>query len=278
MVLGNQRGLNPQGEGQGIAAFSHALGHGQKLHAVAKLVGVIHIHALQATDAVGGNGSAIHVAAEGQGGQDRDLVGRVKTVYIRCRIGFGVAQLLGIIEHRVIGGPLLSHAGEDVVRGAVDDAANAVDAVAPQGLLQRLNDGNAATNGGLDQHVHPGGGRGFSDFLTVARDHGLVGGHHGFAGCNCLENQAAGRLQATDHLHHHVHGWVLNHRRWVGGQQAFVQGYGPGTVQIADGNTDQLQFTHQRVTFAGVLEDRSHSTANRAKSQQTHADLCCHPL
>ena len=29
-------------------------------------------------------------------------------------------------------------------------------------------------------------------------------------------------------------------RRWVGGQHAVVQGHGPGAVQIADGNTDQL--------------------------------------
>ena len=112
----------------------------------------------------------------------------------------------------------------------------------------------------------------------MARDHGLVGGHHGFAGCNRLENQAAGRLQATDYLHHHVHRRVLDYRRWIGGQQAFVQGHGPGTVQIADGNTDQLKLTDQRVAFAGGLENRSHPTANRAQPQQTHADLSCHPL
>ena len=150
MVFGDQGGLHAQGERQRIATFGHSLGHGQQLHAVAQLVGVLHIHTLQAADAVGGNRGAIHAAAEGQGGQDRDLVGCIKTVHIRCRIGFGVAQLLGILEHRVIGGPLLCHAGEDVVGGAVDDAADAVDAVAAQRLLQRLDDGNAATNGGFD--------------------------------------------------------------------------------------------------------------------------------
>ena len=67
--------------------------------------------------------------AVGQARQDRDLVGGIPALHIRGRIGFGVAQALGIGEHIGVGRPLHGHAAEDVVGGAVDDAAHPLDAV-----------------------------------------------------------------------------------------------------------------------------------------------------
>src|SRR5947199_223049 len=65
----------------------------------------------------------------------------------------GVGQLLGLAQGLVEGRALLGHAGEDEVRRAVDDAQDALHAVAGQRLAQRANEGNATGDRRFEQEV-----------------------------------------------------------------------------------------------------------------------------
>ena len=194
----------------------HRLGHGQKLHHIAKLLGVGDVAGIELVDPLCWDGLAGHRTAVGQARQNCDLVGGISPLHISSGVGFGVAQPLGVGQHVWVGGPLSRHAAEDVVGGAVDDAAHPLDPVGSQGLLQGLDDRDAATYGGFDQHVDPTAGGGGGDLLAITRNHGLVGGYYRFASCNRPQDQGAGRLQATHHLHHDVDRRVVDHGFWVG--------------------------------------------------------------
>ncbi len=111
---------------------AHLFGHRQQFHHEAQLGGVGHIAGIEPVDPLGGDAAAGDRPAEGQPGQDGDLVSRIGALHVGGGIGLGVAQPLGLGQHLGVGGPLVGHAAEDVVGGAVDDAAHPLDAVAPR--------------------------------------------------------------------------------------------------------------------------------------------------
>jgi len=53
---------------------------------------------------------------------------------VEGRIGFGVAQALGFLEHHVKVQALVAHLGQDEVGGAVDDAGDPLECGWPSGL------------------------------------------------------------------------------------------------------------------------------------------------
>jgi len=85
-----------------------------------------------------------HALAEGERGQNGQFVRGIVAVHIGARIGLGVAQLLGLGQDCIKVGAVGRHLGQDVVGGAVDNADGALEAVGAQGVLERLDDGNAA--------------------------------------------------------------------------------------------------------------------------------------
>ena len=271
VVFRQQGGMHAHIERQRLT-LPLPLGHRQQLHHVAQLGGVSHVTGLEAIDALGGDRLAGHRAAIGQARQDRDLVGGIAALHIGSRIGLGITQPLGIGEHVAIGGALISHAAEDVIRGAIDDAAHPLDAVAPKRLLQRLDDRDAAAHRRLNQHIHAalGGGRG--NLLAVAGDHRLVRGHHRLAGGNRPQDQAAGRLQAAHHLHHDLHGRIVDHRLGAGGEQLRIEFQGAGAVEIAHRHPAQRQFSHQGMAALRTHEDRGHARPHCSQPQQANTD------
>ena len=62
------------------------------------------------------------------------LVGRIVALDVEGRIGFGIAEPLGVLEAFLEGQAFRLHAGQDVVAGAVEDAEDAGDRVAGQGF------------------------------------------------------------------------------------------------------------------------------------------------
>ena len=105
-----------------------------------------------------------------------------------------------------------------------------MDAVAAQGLLEGLNDGDAPPYGCLNQHVHTLLGGGGGNLFPVAGNDRLVGGHHGFTGSDGPEDQAAGRLQAAHHLHHDVHAGIIHHGFRVCGEELTGEFDRPGPI------------------------------------------------
>ena len=82
--------------------------------------------------------------AEGQAGQQGELVGGVEAADVEGGVGLGIALGLRLLQHVGEGAVLLLHLRQDVVAGAVEDAVDAPDLVAGQRLAQRLDDGDAA--------------------------------------------------------------------------------------------------------------------------------------
>ena len=118
-------------------------------------------------------------------------------------------------------------------------------------MFERLQDRNAATNGRFHQHIHTllcSGGR---DFSAVASNHGLVGGHNGFAGIDGCQDQAAGWLQATHYFHHQIHIRIGHHGGGIGGEQAVAQRDRARAIEIAHRYLPQLQISHQGVPPLG---------------------------
>ena len=88
--------------------------------------------------------------AEGEAGQQGELVGGVEAADVEGRVGLGVALGLRLLQHVGEGAVLLLHLREDVVAGAVEDAVDAADLVGGERLAQRLDDGDAAGDRGLE--------------------------------------------------------------------------------------------------------------------------------
>ena len=219
------------------------------------MTGVVDVPTLQGADACRWHGLTINRPPEGQGRQDRNLVGSIEAVHISCRIGFGVAEPLGVGQHVVVGRALVRHAREDVVGGAVDDSADPVDAVAPEGLLQRFDDRNATTHGGFDQHVHPSRLGGSGNLTAVTGDHGLVGGDDGLARCDRLQDQAAGRFDAADHFHDDIDAGIGHHRRGIGGQHGRRQVHGSWSLQITHRHANEIEIADQGMAVLRVQQD-----------------------
>ncbi len=152
-----------------------------------------------------GDALVVHVAGhdpdpEGDRGDDGGLGRGVVPLDVRGGVAFGVAQALRLAEGVGVGRTRLGHAGEDVVRRAVDDAHDAVDALAGERLAQRPDERDATRHGCLEQQVDAGllGGR-----EQVRADVGqqlLVAGDHRLARLERGEHQLACRLDAADDL------------------------------------------------------------------------------
>ncbi len=125
------------------------LGDAQQLDAVAELARELDVLRPDAADALDVHGREIDARAESHAGEDRELVRGVDAVDVEAGIGLGVAELLRVGQH--VGERLarFAHPGEDVVAGPVEDAVDAAQPVARQPLADRLDDRNAARDGGF---------------------------------------------------------------------------------------------------------------------------------
>ena len=143
----------------------------------------------------------VDLRAEGEAGQDGELVGGVEAVDVEGRVGFGIAEALGVRQAGLEGQPLHLHAGEDVVAGAVEDAVDAGDLVAGERLAQRLDDRDAAGDGGLEgeRHARLLGRPRKRD--AMIGEQGLVGGDDRLAGRQRGLDSVLGRpVRAADEL------------------------------------------------------------------------------
>ena len=136
-------------------------GLGQQLDGVAQLAGEADVDLRGARRCRGGRWPSSGTGdAEGDLGQDGQLVGGVGAVHVERRVGLGVAAPLGLGERLGVAAALLAHAGEDEVAGAVEDALERQDLVGRQALGQGGDDRDAAADAGLEGDgpaVAPGG-------------------------------------------------------------------------------------------------------------------------
>ena len=94
-------------------------------------------------------GVAIDLRAEGDAGQDGELLRRVEAFDVEARIGFGIAERLRLLQRVGVGCALL-HPRQDEIAGAVQDAVEARQPVAGERLAKSLDDRDAAADRRLE--------------------------------------------------------------------------------------------------------------------------------
>ena len=125
-------------------ALGGALRDAEQLDAKAEFVGRLDVGERDALDAFDVDRLGRDAHAEGQRGENRELMRGVEAADVEGRIGLGVAEPLRLGETFLEGQLLALHAREDVIAGAVEDAVDALDRIAGEALAQRLDDRNAA--------------------------------------------------------------------------------------------------------------------------------------
>ena len=135
--------------------------------------------------------------------ENGELGASIKAADVLGGVGFGVALGLRGGKDGGVFGALL-HAAEDEVAGAVEDALNALDAVAGHALLQAGNNGNAAGDGRAVLEVTAAGRGQTLQLHAVIRDEFLVGGDDAFAGFKSLAHPRADRIETADQFDYDV--------------------------------------------------------------------------
>ena len=172
----------------------------QELDDVAGVLRVLDRGGVDRSDTLTVHGLERHVGVEGEAGEDGRLLRGVVPLDIGRRIRLGVPERLGVGEYLVEVGTLTVHAVEDVVRRAVDDAEDASDVVAGEGVLERAQDRDR----GRDRCLVGDGGADLvcrvEDLRAVAREQGLVARHDVGTGLQRLDDMRARRLDPTHEL------------------------------------------------------------------------------
>jgi hypothetical protein len=122
-----------QGRGHGDEAGLHPLleppaghlAHAQELDAEPHVGGAADVLDGDGADALELHMAEVHLRAEGDGGQERELVAGVDAVHVEAGVGLEVAELARLLEDLGIGQARGLHPGQDVVAGAVHHAHDA---------------------------------------------------------------------------------------------------------------------------------------------------------
>ena len=156
----------------------------------------------------GGNGGdgprhnlfRIHLYPQRKPHQDRQFGAGIKTAHILSRIGLRIAPGLCGRQHGGVLGALL-HLAEDEVAGAVQNAFDAIDAVAGKPLFQARNHGDPSRHRSAILQVAAMSRGQPLQFHSVKRDQLLVGGHNALPRCKRAANPHARRVEAAHQLH-----------------------------------------------------------------------------
>ena len=186
----------------------------QQLDLLACTVGIVHIRQGDTSDAFGGHQLGVHILAERQIRQNADFPAGVIAQDVRRRIPLGISILLGLLQGRLKGEPRPDHPSEDIVGGAVEDAADLFHLVGRQTHGQGANDGNATAHAGLKEVAHALLLSQSGELQPVTGHQLLVGGHHVLACAQSPLGEVQSHRGSADGLHHHGYLRVLlDHRK-----------------------------------------------------------------
>ena len=184
----------------------------QQLDAEAQLVGIVEIDRRDLPDAFDVDGGEIDRRAEGDGGQDRQLVRGIDAVDVEAGIGLGIAQSLGIGQHVgevAAGGP---HLRQDVVAGAVENAVDLRHGIAGQTFAQPLDDRDAAGHRRLEGDGQAARFGLPGDLGAMDGQQRLVGGDDVLTGLQRGGDGVARRaFRAADQFHHQIGAGLRRH-------------------------------------------------------------------
>src|SRR3990172_6715022 len=252
-------------------------GDGQQLYRVAQLAGVEEIARRQAAYALPVDVFGPYAGVEGKAGQDRQLVGGVVPVDVVRGVGLGVAKLLRLGQSGGEVQAVTAHAGQDVVRRAVDYGADAEYLVGGEVALEGRDDRDAAADACLVEDVHPLLSRQPQQLRAVLGHDLLVGGDDVASARERVLDQLLRGVLAAHQLHDDVH--VAGERLLrAHGEEAGIDLDRALLLGVADEYAAQVQ---RGADAAGVglcpLAERSgHSPTNNPQPQKDDVYLGGH--
>ena len=139
-----------------------------------------------------------------QGRQNAQLIGRVIPLHVRSRIRFGQTELLCVSQHVGVCRAFTSHACQNIIRRAVDDAHHRIDPVRLKRIIHRANDRHGAANA---RFVIQSGRvllRRADNLRPMRRERHLVGGNDRLAIRQRAHDIGSRGLLTAHELHHNV--------------------------------------------------------------------------
>ena len=194
----------------------------QRFDGIAEARGEALVDRLYRGNAFDGDLVELQRHAEGEAGEQGQLVRSVESANVERRVCLGIAERLRFLDGIVEGKPRIAHPGEDEVAGAIDDAGQPADLIGGQPFAQGLDDGDADGHRafvGDGDALRTGGGE---DFLAVHGQQGFVGGDDVLAVSDGVEHQMTRRRAAADSLDDDVDVRMANQRRRIGDQIDFA--------------------------------------------------------
>ncbi len=228
----------------------------EELDHVARPLGRLDLLGRDAGDALAVHRVDGHARVEGEAREDGGLLRGVVAADVGRGVGLGVAELGRGGERRLEGCPGLVHAVEDEVRGAVDDAEDAVDAVAREAVAQRPDDGDRPADGRLVGELGAHLLRRREQFGAVRGEQGLVARDDVGARGDGREHEGAGRLETAHELDDDV--GAVDERLGVGGEQLGRQVDVALRARVAHRDADELDARADALReLVGVLEEQA---------------------
>jgi hypothetical protein len=213
--------------------------------------------------------------AGGEPDQDRQLVRRVDAVDVERRVGLRQPRLLGLGEHLGERLPLLRHAGEDVVAGAVDDPVDPEDPVRREPLPHRADDGDAAADARLETDVDALFGHRVHDLRPALRQERLVRRDDRLAVADRLQEEVLRRPRAADQLDDDPDVRVPRDLHAVADERPFRELHAAVPLRVGVRDADQLHGNpHALAKLLRVLEQQLHrARAHGPEADHPDADL-----
>ena len=217
----------------------------------------------------GNNLLGIDLHAKGETHEDGELGARVESAHVFSGVGFGVAFGLRFGQHgRVL--RAFFHFAEDEVAGAVENAFDALDAIAGHALLEAGNNGNAAGDGGaVFEMAALGSGQPLQIDAVIGNEF-LVGGDDAFAGFERAAHPGSGGIETAGELDNHVD---------IGGEHGIgvfapddARGHPVDALARDPAIEDVRQLEALRL---GLDENARHRAANGAKAEDRDAQMAC---
>jgi hypothetical protein len=205
-VLAHERGMNEE-LGRALVRAADRDGFHDEAEAIRHRV----IDRLQVRDALGRDFVGGYGHPEGEHGQHREFVLRVPPPDVEGRIGLGVSEPLRFCQRVREARVLALHLREDEIAGAVDDAREALDRVAREGVLEDANERDSAADRRFEREVDAVLLREVDELRAVEGEQHLVRGDDLLLLLDRHLHVVARRVGAAHHLDDDVDGVVAEH-------------------------------------------------------------------
>ena len=163
-------------------------------------------------------------------GQDRQFLGRITAVDIKCWVRFRETKTLSFQNDALEGCLRFFHFGHDVVARAIEDRLQGLDLVGRKALTDVGDDGDTTGNRGLEGDGPAQLPGSIEKLGTKLSEQGLVGRDHIFPALKQFHHDRAGRFKTSNELGDYLDGWVI---------QDVGEGIGQNTV--GEGNISGLR-------------------------------------